>query len=149
MPMFDAVAVALCFRRTFRSLVVTFVCSGIIGSATFQAVLCLCMLVTSHTFDIQTSRRRTFSSQSCDACTGAVPRSICNCLGSGTAPPESTQVCVSRGGSPVAVEWLAAGAAGGKCPPRIFWGPFLSLSKEKTSFSIGNHEFHHPCFALY
>ena len=31
--LFDAVAVALCFRRTFRSLVVTFVCSGTIGSA--------------------------------------------------------------------------------------------------------------------
>ena len=59
--------------------------------------------------------------------------------GSGTAPLESTGMCV-QGGSPVAVEWPAAGAAGGKCPPQAEnFGPFISLNKEKTSFSIGNH----------
>ena len=72
-------------------------------------------------------------------------------IGPGPArPPWSRQVCVSRVGSPVAVEWPAAGAAGGKCPPQAenFWAFSFSISKEKTSFSIGNHEFLHPCFAF-
>ena len=46
--------------------------------------------------------------------------------GSGPArPPWSRQVCVSRVGSPVVVEWPAAGAAGGKCAPQA--GKLLAL----------------------
>ena len=46
-------------------------------------------------------------------------------------PPWSRQVCVSRVGSPVADEWPAAGAAGGKCPPQAENFGAFSLSKQR------------------